>query len=72
MRTSTDVRWVSVAAAAEELGVSKARVRQLARSGALARQLSGSTVLISVASIEARIAKLQKEGAGDGSDIQRI
>ena len=67
MRTTTDVRWVAVAAAAEELRVSSTRVRQLIRSGGLAAQKSCGTWLVSVTSIEARLAKLEKEGAGDGS-----
>jgi len=57
-----------VSAAAEELRVSCARVRQLIRSGGLAAQLSGRTWLVSVTSIESRLAMLKKEGAGDGLD----
>lgn len=67
MLTSSDVKWISVSAAARELRVSSARVRQLIKAGALAGQMSGNTWLVSVASISARLAKLEKEGTGDGN-----
>lgn len=67
MLTSSTIRWVSVTAAARELGVSPQRVRQLIKSGGLAGEMSGGVWLVSVASITARIAQLTREGIGDGS-----
>lgn len=54
--------YVSVREAAVILGVRTQRVYQLLQSGALAGLTSGGTRLVSVRSLEARLALMEKEG----------
>lgn len=56
------VAYVSVREASWMLGVRTQRVYQLLQSGALAGTTSGGTRLVSVRSIEARLAWMEKEG----------
>jgi excisionase family DNA binding protein len=62
MLQTGQVRWVPVLVAARELKVSRQRVRQLIRNGGLAAEFVGSQWLVSVGSVESRIAKLRKDG----------
>lgn len=66
-RYDGDVRWMSVRAAAAALDVSRQRVYQLIDSGALVSVESGNTVLVSVRSVEARNALLEKEAGNNVS-----
>ena len=59
-----ETSWVSVAAAAVELKVSRQRVYQLIAAGAIVARKSGETWLVSQRSVEARKALLRSERGG--------
>ena len=63
LRYDGDVRWVPVSMAANMLQVSRQRVYQLVNSGALVSLCAGSTILVSVRSVESREALLAREEA---------
>ena len=62
-----DSSWVSVRFAAAELRVSRQRVYQLIKSGAVTGHRSGGTWLVSRRSVQARAELLRSEGGGAGA-----
>lgn len=62
MPVEEQVRWVPSSTAAAMLGVTRARVYQLIKRGALASRKFSNTLLVSVESIEGRQMRLEFEG----------
>ena len=60
-RYDGDVRWIPVTEAAGVLRVTRQRVYQLIGAGALVSMKVGSTVLVSMRSVEGRVALLLAE-----------
>lgn len=58
-----ETSWVSVAAAAKELLVSRQRVYQLIKSGGVNGRRSGRTWLVSHRSVTARVELLRSEAS---------
>lgn len=56
-----ETAWVPVSVAADELGVRRQRIHQLLKDGKLVGKKLNNTVLVSLRSIEARIALLREE-----------
>jgi len=62
LRFDGDVRWVPVSVAAKSLRVTRQRVYQLIRQGALVSVKANCSVLVSMRSVDARNALLEQEG----------
>jgi len=56
-----DVKWIPVRAAARILGVSRQRVSRLCRTGQLVSVVMESTRLVSLRTVESRLAEMMRE-----------
>jgi hypothetical protein len=66
LRSDGDIKWIPVRSAAKMLRVSRQRVHQLIEAGGLVGIMQDRTMLVSLRSVEARIALLVVEG-GNGN-----